>query len=372
MTVQKSDMRGSRRVAAVGAAAAFALLGAACGGDGDDAADKATSAASAAASVASSAASAASSAAATPAPAGDGKKVVVGLITKTETNPFFIKMKEGAAAAAKEKGVELMTAAGKGDSGDNASQVTAIENMMSAGAKAILITPFDTKAIVPTIKKARDAGVLVIALDTPTDPADAVDALFATDNKKAGVLIGQYAKAAMAGKPAKIALLNEVTGTTVSDLRRDGFLEGFGISKDDPQVVCEADSGGNQGKGQTVMENCLSKDSGINLVYTINEPAAFGANTALAAAGKDKDVIVVSVDGGCAGVTGVKEGKIAATSQQYPLKMASMGVEAGHAFGTAGTKVSGYTDTGVTLISDKPQSGVESKDTAFGLENCWG
>ena len=84
--------------------------------------------------------------------------------------------------------------------GDNAGQVTAIENMVAAGAKAILITPSDTKAIVPAIKKARAAGVLVIALDTPTDPKDATDALFATDNFKAGLLIGQYAKAAMGGK----------------------------------------------------------------------------------------------------------------------------------------------------------------------------
>ena len=67
------------------------------------------------------------------------------------------------------------------------TQVTAIENMVSGGAKAILITPSDTKAIVPAIKKARDAGVLVIALDTPTDPQSATDALFATDNFKAGV-----------------------------------------------------------------------------------------------------------------------------------------------------------------------------------------
>ena len=79
---------------------------------------------------------------------------MIGLITKTETNPFFVKMKEGAQAAAKAKGAKLLTGAGKND-GDNAGQVTAIENMIAAGAKAILITPSDSKAIVPAIKKAR-------------------------------------------------------------------------------------------------------------------------------------------------------------------------------------------------------------------------
>jgi fructose transport system substrate-binding protein len=264
-----------------------------------------------------------------------------------------------------------MTGAGKFD-GDNASQVTAIENMMSGGAKAILITPSDTKAIVPAVKKARSAGVLVIALDTPTEPQDATDALFATDNFKAGVLIGEYAKAAMAGKPAKIATLDLAPGITVGQLRHDGFLKGYGIQEGDPQIVCSQDTRGDQAKGQTAMENCLQKAPDINVVYTINEPAAAGAYQALKSAGKAKGVLIVSVDGGCVGVKNVKSGHLAATSQQYPLKMAVMGVDAGVEYAKTGKKASGYTDTGVTLITDKPMQGVDSKDTKFGTTNCWG
>src|SRR6201746_366280 len=150
----------------------------------------------------------------------------VGLVTKNQTNPFFVKMKQGAEEAAAKGGVKLITAAGKFD-GDNATQVTAVENMMTAGVKAILITPSDTKAIVPTLKKARAAGILVIALDTPTDPQDATDALFATDNFKAGVLIGEYAKAAFAGKPAQSATLALAPGGTVGVLGHNGLLPGF-------------------------------------------------------------------------------------------------------------------------------------------------
>jgi fructose transport system substrate-binding protein len=296
---------------------------------------------------------------------------IIGLITKTDVNPFFVKMKEGASAQAKAKGAKLMSAAGKYD-GDNAGQVTAIENMVTAGAKTILITPSDTKAIVPAIKKARAAGVLVIALDTPTEPQEATDALFATDNFKAGVLIGKYAKAAMAGKPAKIATLDLAPGITVGKLRHDGFLEGFGIKEGDPSIVCSQDTQGDQAKGQTAMENCLQKAPDINLVYTINEPAAAGAFQALKAAGKQKNVLIVSVDGGCVGVKNVKNGVIAATSQQYPLKMAAMGVDAGVEYAKTGKKPSGYTDTGVTLIADKAVPGVESMDTKYGTANCWG
>lgn len=296
---------------------------------------------------------------------------VIGLITKTEINPFFVKMKEGAKEAADAKGAKLLTAAGKSD-GDNAGQVTAIENMMAAGAKTILITPSDSKAIVPAIKKAREKGVLVIALDSPTDPQEAADALFATDNYKAGILIGQYAKASFGGKPAKIATLDLFPGHPVGIQRHDGFLEGFGVKKDDASIVCMQDSYGDQAKGQTAMENCLQKNPEINLVYTINEPAAAGAYKALKAAGKEKSVMIVSVDGGCAGVKDVKGGMIAATSQQYPLKMAALGVEAGVEYAKTGKKVSGYVDTGVTLITDKKLKDVDSKDTKFGLDACWG
>ncbi|MFF4486276.1 sugar ABC transporter substrate-binding protein [Streptomyces sp. NPDC001544] len=296
-------------------------------------------------------------------------EVKVGLITKTETNPFFVKMKEGAEKAAKQNGAQLVTAAGKFD-GDNAGQVTAIENMVASGVKGILITPSDSKAIVPAIAKARAKGVLVIALDTPTEPQSAVDALFATNNLHAGELIGEYAKAAMKGKSAKIAALDLAPGVSVGVQRHNGFLKGFGAT--DKDVVCAQDTGGDQAKGQTAMENCLQKEPGINLVYTINEPAALGAYTALKAKGREKDVLIVSVDGGCTGTQAVKDGKIAATSQQYPLKMAAEGVKAVVTYAKNGKKASGYTDTGVNLITDKAQPGVTSKDTAFGLENCWG
>jgi fructose transport system substrate-binding protein len=316
----------------------------------------------------------------TSAPARPVAVIKVGLITKTDTNPFFVKMKQGAQKQASALGAQLLTAAGKID-GDAATQITAIENMVSAGVKGILITP-SNDSVVPAIKKARAKGVLVIALDTPPNPASAVDALFATDNFKAGVLIGKYAKVKFPGKSAKIAMLDLFPGPSVGYLRHNGFLSGFGVagvSPNDsqkydtsPQVVCNADTSGDQAKGQAAMETCLQKNPSINLVYTINEPAAAGAYTALKNAGKAGKVTVVSVDGGCAGVRNVKAGVIAATSQQYPLKMASLGVAAVVNYAKTGKKVHGYTDTGVNLITGKPVAGVPSKGLAFGLANCWG
>jgi len=95
--------------------------------------------------------------------------------------------------------------------------------------------PTSARGSTASASTQRTQGVLVIALDSPTDPVDAADALFATDNAVAGKLIGQYAKAAMAGKTVKIAMLDEAPGSTVGKLRHDGFLAGYGISGTDPQ-----------------------------------------------------------------------------------------------------------------------------------------
>ncbi len=310
------------------------------------------------------------------------------LITKTDTNPFFVKMKEGAEAKAKELGVTLKSYAGKVD-GDHDSQVAAIEACIADGAKGILIAASDTKAIVDSVKKAQAAGMVVIALDTPLDPADAADATFATDNLEAGKLIGAWAAATMGegAKTAKIGFLDLTPSQPTVDVLRDqGFMIGFGIDpkdankigdEDDPRIVGHDVTNGNEEGGRKAMENLLQKDPDINVIHTINEPAAVGAYQALKAVGKENDVLIVSVDGGCPGVKSVKEGIIGATSQQYPLQMAALGIDAIVKWATTGEKPQptpgkSFFDTGVNLVTDKPAKDVPSIDTAKGTELCWG
>jgi fructose transport system substrate-binding protein len=303
-------------------------------------------------------------------------------------------MQEGAKKAAKDLGIKITIASGK-EEGDDQGQIDAIENAITAQQKGILITPMST-GVNDAIQKARDAGLFVIALDTPTDPPDAVDITFATDNREAGNLIGKYAAAKLGQKKAVIALLDIFDDKIVSvDYNRDqGFLEGMGIKDigdpkkngDEPkkgkytggdyEIVGNVATGANEEGGRTGMEQLLSKNGDVNVVYTINEPTAAGAAAALKAAGK-KDVIVVSVDGGRAGVEAVKNGTIAATSQQYPLKMAELGAKAIVDIVKTNTKPKNsegldFYNTGVTLIANDPVDGVESKDAQYGLDNAWG
>ena len=310
------------------------------------------------------------------------------LITKTDTNPFFVKMKEGAAAKAEELGMTLKSYAGRID-GVSESQVSAIETCIADGAKGILITASDTAGIVPAVQKARDAGILVIALDTPLSPVDAADATFATDNFLAGELIGKWAAAKLgeAASDARIAFLDLTPSQPSVDVLRDqGFMKGFGIElgnpdvigdEDDPRIVGHDVTNGNEEGGRTAIENLMQKDPLINVVYTINEPAAAGAYEGLRAVGREGDVTIVSVDGGCPGVKNVQEGVIGATSQQYPLRMASLGIEAIKAYADTGelpkpTEGKDFFDTGVALVTDQPMEGIDSITSEEGLALCWG
>jgi fructose transport system substrate-binding protein len=306
---------------------------------------------------------------------GSSDTVKIGLITKTDSNPYFISMRDAAQAEADKMGADLTAAAGTAD-GDNDSQVTAVQNMIASGVKAILITPNDSKAIVPTLLQAQEKGIFVAALDTQTEGNRGVDATWATDNTKAGEQQGAYVKAALGSTPPVLAMLDLQPGVSVGDQRHSGFLSGMGLTDDSPEIAGQENTSGDQGKGQTAMENLLQKNPDINSVYTINEPAAIGAATALENAGKTDSVIVGSIDGGCAGVKAVQDGQIAATVMQFPAKMATAGVDAAVAFAKDGSRPTvpdtGYIDTGVQLITDKPLAGLDSQDSTWGLQNCWG
>jgi fructose transport system substrate-binding protein len=378
-------------MAFVASAGVLALGLAACGGSSD------SGSSSSAAPASSSAASESSPSA----PAGDPVKVT--LITKDSTNPFFVAMQEGAKEAAAASGVELTVGSGSAE-GDDAGQIALIEQAIARGDAGILITPISVN-VNAAIEQARAAGLYVIALDTPTDPPETVDITFATDNCLAGEAIGQWAAGWLNGEKATIARLVIFNDRMVSvDYCRDnGFLKGMGIdvvdgtimgdeaetgsyttgAGGDYEIVCLEATGANQEGGRTGMEKCLAANSDINVVYTINEPTAFGAAEALKAAGKTigTDVIIVSVDGGLAGVEAVKAGEIQATSQQYPLLMASLGVEAIAAIAAGGappqnTSADGtFFDTGVKLCTETPMDTVTAAEQWTAqqcIDNAWG
>jgi fructose transport system substrate-binding protein len=302
---------------------------------------------------------------------GGGGKAKVGLVTKTDTNPYFVELRASAKAAADAQGADFSALAGQFD-GDNDGQVRAIENLIQQGANTILITPSSSTGVLDAISRAREAGVLVIALDTATEPATAVDATFATDNFEAGRQEGAYVKAALAGAAPKLLMVDGTAGSTVDNERHGGFLKGVGLNDGSPEIKGRAAANGDQSLAQQGMENLLQRTTDINAVYTMNEPMGRGSYAALNARGLVGQVIMGSIDGGCEGVQNVKAGQYGATVMQFPKKMAEQGVTAAVEYAKTGKKPTGFVNTGSAVITDKPMPGVESHDSAWGLQNCWG
>jgi len=328
---------------------------------------------------------------------GGSNAVGVSLILKTLSNPYFVSMQKDAEAEAKKDNVKLSVAAGKTD-GDTQTQISAIDNAISRGDKGILITT-NGDAVNSELKKAKQSGLFVIALDTVPTPPSTVDVTYATDNEQAGKLIGQYAATKLDGGKAVIAMLDLFNNQVVSvDTNRDhGFLEGMGIDPGSKTqngqeaksgnytggkggsytVACHQPTQGAIPGGKTAMENCLSANGDINVVYTINEPAADGALQALQAAGKT-NVLVVTIDGSCQYVNGLlKQGKIAADSAQYPGDMASKGVKSIADLARGGSKPTlpagkDFIDTGTALVTANAISGVDSQTPDQAATKCWG
>ncbi|AYC42197.1 substrate-binding domain-containing protein [Streptomyces griseorubiginosus] len=328
---------------------------------------------------------------------GGGGKVGVSLILKTLSNPYFVSMEKDAKAQAGKDNVSLTVAAGTSD-GDTQTQITAIDNAISRGDKGILITT-NGDAVNAALGRAKQAGLFVIALDTAPNPASTADITYATDNEQAGKLIGQYAAASLNGKPAVIAMLDLFNNQVVSvDINRDhGFLEGMGIdpgSKTENgkeaksgkytggkggtyKVVCHQPTQGAIDGGRTAMENCLSANPDINVVYAINEPAGEGAYNALKAAGKEKQAAIFAIDGSCSGLKNVTSGEFAADAVQYPGKMAALGVSSIAKLARGGSKPSvtdgkSFYDTGTALVAAKSLDGLTVQSPSQAASACWG
>ena len=125
------------------------------------------------------------------------------------------------------------------------------------------------------------------------------------------------------------------------------------------------------------MEALLREHPEIDVVYAINEPAAAGAQAALKTLNKEKNVMIVTIDGGCRGVRDVAAGAIGATAMQYPVRMVSLALEAAVEFVRTGRKPENPSglelhDTGATLVTDRPVPGLPSISSEQALKRCWG
>lgn len=281
---------------------------------------------------------------------GKDDKIVVGFIPMTLNNEYFITMVNGAKEKAKELGIELKVQAGD-QHASAADQLTIVENMITSGVDAICIVPSSSEGLAAALKKCKDAKVPVINIDTKLEDSVLKEAgvevpFYGTNNFEGAKAIGEYV-AKNFGKGTKTAILTGIAGQQNAADRKDGFVKGAG---DAIKVVAEQSANWEVDQGYAAVQNILTANPDIELVYCGNDGMAIGALRAIKEAKKEKQVKVIGFDGVSEALNLVETGEMFATCAQFPAEMGKLGVENAVKL-IKGEKVEMNIDTGAKLIT---------------------
>jgi ribose transport system substrate-binding protein len=247
--------------------------------------------------------------------------ITLGLSLSTLNNPFFVTLKEGAEEKAAELGVKLIVV----DSQDDpAREATNIEDLIQKQVDALLINPTDADAVVPSVKKANDAGIPVFTIDRGAAGGNIVSHI-ASDNVAGGKMAGEYLVKILGGK-GKVVELEGIAGTSAARDRGKGFNEVVAANPD-VEVVARQTANFNRAEGLSVFENILQAHPEIDGVFAHNDEMILGAIQAAEAAGRDDKILFVGFDAVDDAVRAVKEKKLAATVAQQPSQMGILGVQ---------------------------------------------
>lgn len=241
----------------------------------------------------------------------------IGLVISTQNNPFFVTLKEGAEAKAKELGHDLIVL----DSQDNpAKELGNVEDLLVKGVDVLLINPTDSDAVVSSVKAANRSKIPVVTLDRAANGGNVVSHV-ASDNVLGGEMAGNFIVEKL-GEKGKVVELEGIPGTTAARDRGTGFNK---AAAGKLEVVAKQAADFDRTKGLNVMENILQAQPEIQAVFAHNDEMALGALKAIEASGRD--IFVVGFDATDDAVAAVKEGKLAATVAQKPAEIGAIGVE---------------------------------------------
>jgi ribose transport system substrate-binding protein len=249
----------------------------------------------------------------------------VGITVGNLGNPFFVQVAKGAEAKAKELGGDGVTVTTVSADYDLSKQFTQFDNFIASGVDMILVNAADPAAIAPAVKRAQEAGVVVVAVDVEAAGADAT---VTTNNVEAGQKACEYL-AEKIGGAGDVAIMNGPPVSAVID-RVNGCKEAL-AKHPDITIVSDSQNGkGTREGGLEVMIGLLTANPGLKGVFTINDPQAIGADLAAKQVGVT-DLVITSVDGAPDIEQALAaETLIQASSAQDPFKMAQMAVEVGH------------------------------------------
>ncbi|QHA90735.1 ribose ABC transporter substrate-binding protein RbsB [Bacillus sp. N1-1] len=249
----------------------------------------------------------------------DIKDIKIGLSVSTLNNPFFVSMKDGVEAEAKEKGMDIVVVDAQNDA---AKQISDVEDLIQQGVDVLLINPTDSAAISTAVQSANSLGIPVVTLDRSAEKGD-VATLVSSDNEKGGEMAGEFLVEQL-GEGAKIAELEGVPGASATRERGQGF---HNIADEKLDVVAKQTANFDRTEGLNTMENLLQGNPDIEAVFAHNDEMALGALQAIQSSGKD--ILVVGFDGNEDAINSIQDGKLSATVAQQPEEIGSLAVQAG-------------------------------------------
>jgi ribose transport system substrate-binding protein len=259
------------------------------------------------------------------------EKPKVALVMKSLANEFFLTMEEGAKDYQKAHSADFdLISNGIKDESDTANQIRIVEQMIVSKVNALVIAPADSKALVPVIKKAMDAGITVVNIDNQLDPAvlkskNLSVPFVGPDNRKGARLVGEYlAKDLKAGD--EVGIIEGVPTTTNAQQRTAGFKDA--MSGAQMKVVSVQSGNWEIDKGNAVASAMLNEYPNLKALLAGNDSMALGAVSAVRAAGKVGKVQVVGYDNINAIKPMLKDGRVLATADQFAAKQAVFGIQA--------------------------------------------
>ncbi len=280
-------------------------------------------------------------------------KPVVALIMKSLANEFFKTMADGAEQYQTEHADEFeLIVNGIKNETDLAQQVALVEQMVARGVDAIVIAPADSKAIVPSLKRAQDAGIIVINIDNKLDAevlslSDASIPFVGPDNRAGARLVGEALARTL--KPSdQVAILEGVPTAFNAQERRAGLEEAMKTAG--MEVVSIQSAQWEMEKANTVTSAILTSHPGLAAILASNDSMALGAAAAVKAAGREKSVKIVGFDNISAVQSLIKEGRIFATVDQHGDELAVFGIQRALSL-LGGESASGDQSTPVELIT---------------------
>lgn len=258
---------------------------------------------------------------------GDSGNIEIAYIVKAKTDEFWTSMEKGAYAYAKEKGVELSFQAPEKET-DVEKQVQMVENAVNKGVDAIILSVADSKSLIPSIVKANKANIPVVLVnDTIDEEALAaeggyVETYVGIDQYEAAALAGTYAAENI--KDGKVAYLEGVSGVKAHDDRLSGFVDQVG----DFEVVSSQSAKCDRSEAFNVMQNILSANPDVNVVWAINAEMGQGAIQAIEQGGFSGKVQVFDFDASSDDMQAIKDGTLAGSVAQYPDLQAEAAIQA--------------------------------------------